>query len=224
MLLDSPFKKENLNVMINTSLSLFYKDREKSIFDVINLIQGFVSKKIGNYLIFVPSFEYLFQLKKIFKNNDANFIYQRKEMNNKEKEDFLSNFVISPKKTTIGVAVLGGSFSEGIDLVDDRLIGVVVIGVGLPSLNFRNNLLLEYFNSINLNGYDYAYLYVGMNHVLQAIGRLIRTETDRGSILLIDKRYAYKKYKTLFPSTFGDYKNIKDVEEIKNNLVQFYKN
>ena len=145
-------------------------------------------------------------------------------MNNKEKEDFLSNFVISPKKTTIGVAVLGGSFSEGIDLVDDRLIGVVVIGVGLPSLNFRNNLLLEYFNSINLNGYDYAYLYVGMNHVLQAVGRLIRTETDRGSILLIDKRYAYKKYKALFPSTFEDYKNIKDVEEIKNNLVQFYKN
>ena len=224
LLLDSPFKKENLNVMINTSLSLFYKDREKSIFDVINLIQGFVSEKIGNYLIFVPSFEYLFQVKKIFKNNDANFIYQRKEMNNKEKEDFLSNFVISPKKTTIGVAVLGGSFSEGIDLVDDRLIGVVVIGVGLPSLNFRNNLLLEYFNSINLNGYDYAYLYVGMNHVLQAVGRLIRTETDRGSILLIDKRYAYKKYKTLFPSTFEDYKNIKDVEEIKNNLVQFYKN
>ena len=86
------------------------------------------------------------------------------------------------------------------------------------------NLLLEYFNSINLNGYDYAYLYVGMNHVLQAVGRLIRTETDRGSILLIDKRYAYKKYKTLFPSTFVDYKNIKDVEEIKNNLVQFYKN
>ena len=224
LLLHSPFKKENLNVMINTSLSLFYKDREKSIFDVINLIQGFVSKKIGNYLIFVPSFEYLFQFKKIFKSNDANFIYQRKEMNNKEKEDFLSNFVISPKKTTIGVAVLGGSFSEGIDLVDDRLIGVVVIGVGLPSLNFRNNLLLEYFNSINLNGYDYAYLYVGMNHVLQAVGRLIRTETDRGSILLIDKRYAYKKYKTLFPSTFDDYKNIKDVEEIKNNLVQFYKN
>lgn len=99
----------------------------------------------------------------------------------------------------IGFAVMGGVFSEGVDLVGDRLVGVIVVGVGLPQLGVERNMLKDYFNEQGKNGYDYAYVFPGMNKVLQAGGRLIRSETDRGTLVLIDDRYLQTQYQRLLP-------------------------
>lgn len=105
----------------------------------------------------------------------------------------------------IGLAVLGGVFSEGVDLKGDRLNGVVVIGVGLPQLCYERNLIKEHFNQNEKNGYDYAYVYPGMNKVLQAGGRLIRSEEDHGTIVLVDDRFLRRQYQDLLPQEWRSF-------------------
>ena len=105
----------------------------------------------------------------------------------------------------MGFAVLGGIFSEGVDLKGDRLNGVIVVGVGLPQIGFERDLIKQHFSSTGKNGYDYAYVYPGMNKVLQAGGRLIRSEKDTGTILLIDDRYLQQKYQSLLPDVWKSY-------------------
>ena len=109
-------------------------------------------------------------------------------------------------ETLIGFAVLGGVFSEGIDLIGDRLNGVIVVGVGLPQLCFERNLIKDYFHKQGKNGYNYAYVYPGMNKVLQAGGRLIRSEKDRGTIVLVDDRFLQKQYQLLLPPQWQQYR------------------
>jgi len=95
---------------------------------------------------------------------------------------------------------LGGIFSEGIDLKGKRLIGSIIISVGIPMISYRRDLIRDFFQEKNGRGYDYAYVFPGMNKVLQAAGRVIRTETDEGSVVLIDHRYCYSKYRQLMPA------------------------
>src|SRR5574344_324719 len=173
LLVSSPFNKDNLLVLYDKSISIRYKDREKSLYGVIDRINTFISSKIGNYIVYVPSFAYLKMLKDVYINENVNVYYQNGEMTNKDKNLFLDNFKPNPKKTTLGICVLGGSFSEGIDLVDDRLIGIIVVGVGLPSISFENNLIQDYYDKNGLSGFTYAYTNPGINKVMQAVGRLI---------------------------------------------------
>lgn len=223
LIIDNPFDKNNLNLIINNKLSLIYQNREKSLNDVISNIKTFVLSKLGNYLIFVPSYEYLYKIKKELKfDEDINLIYQSKKMTNLEKNIFLDKFQSNPQKTTIGFAVIGGTFAEGIDLVSDRLIGVCIIGIGLPSFDYENSLLKDYYESKGLNGYNFTYLNPAMNRVMQAVGRLIRSENDRGSVLLIDSRYLYKNYLSLFRKDWDNYKVIKNVDDLKKVLQDFY--
>jgi Rad3-related DNA helicase len=124
---------------------------------------------------------------------------QKKNMTLSEREAYLGEF-LDDGKTRVGFCVLGGSFSEGIDLPGKRLIGVVVVGVGLPGISDENNIIRDYYDEKSGAGYDYAYTFPGMNSVLQAVGRVIRTETDRGVAVLIDDRYGEPKYKPLYPA------------------------
>jgi len=223
LIVSSPFDKENLLVLYDKSISIRYKDRENSLKDVMNTITAFVSNKVGNYITFVPSFAYLKMLKDTFSNEKVNVYFQSDEMTNKDKTLFLSKFKNNPSKTTIGICVLGGSFSEGIDLVDDRLIGIIVIGVGLPSISFENNLILDYYNKNKMPGFSYAYTNPGINKVMQAVGRLIRSEKDRGIALLIDDRYGYKEYAELFKNVWLNNKKVNSINTIKSEINSFYK-
>ena len=126
-------------------------------------------------------------------------LIQSQGMNEDERDAFLLAFEKRGKKPVLGFAVMGGVFSEGIDLIGEALSGVIIIGAGMPQVNEDRNLIKDYYQSQGVNGFDYAYVYPGMNKVMQAGGRLIRSEQDRGKLILIDDRFLTKKYQALFP-------------------------
>ena len=120
-------------------------------------------------------------------------------MNEREREEFLQEFQAQGEKTLLGFCVMGGIFSEGIDLIGDRLIGVAVIGTGIPQIGFEREVLKDYYDQKGESGFDYAYRYPGMNKVLQAAGRVIRTDTDKGVIALLDDRFMTGEYERMYP-------------------------
>lgn len=223
--ISSPFDKKNFNLMINDTTSLLYSKRNETICEICNYIEAFVSYKKGNYLVFVPSFDYLFLLKKNLKQNkEVKYIFQNKNMTLLEKNAFIDNFSINENCTTIGFAVIGGSFAEGIDLVGEKLIGVIILGIGLPSFDFENNLIKENYNKKDFDGFDYSYINPALNRVMQALGRLIRSENDKGSALLIDTRYFDSRYKNFYKKEYLHYINVKNVKDVRNTLKKFYEN
>lgn len=225
--LKSDFINNNLMVLINPSISTRYKDRDSTLSKIYYQILSVVLSKVGNYFIFLPSYEYLQKLYPFFSNrNDIDIVVQGNEMSEEDRKEFLNKFVNEPKKSCLGFIVLGGIFSEGIDLTLDRLIGAIIISVGLPKLSVENDALMEYYSTNNNDnnnsyiGYNYAYIYPGIGKVLQAAGRVIRSERDKGIIFFIDDRYKQIPYNKVLNST---YKNIKLVltdndviKEIKN--------
>lgn len=224
LILSSPFPRENLKIMIAPKVSIKYKDRDSSIEDVKQYIRAFVSKKVGNYFVYVPSYEYLDKLCEDFDFDDADCFIQDREMTDIEKEDFLLHFESNPVKTCIGFLVIGGTFSEGIDLVSDRLIGAAVVGIGLPKINFESDEIARFFTENGLPGKDYAYLNPGMNKVMQAVGRVIRSETDKGAVLLIDDRYLLQQYRDLFKTEWSDYEVVFSPKEVEDTLNEFFIN
>jgi DNA excision repair protein ERCC-2 len=122
----------------------------------------------------------------------------------------------------IGFAVMGGAFSEGIDLTGDRLIGAIIVGVGLPQICLERDIIREHFSSTNAQGFEYAYVYPGMNKVLQAAGRVIRTEEDKGIVFLIDERFSRSGYRKLMPSEWTDINWIKNKKDIENTVKDFW--
>lgn len=221
--LPSPFNPNNFFLIINDNISIKYKDRDKTLEEVVKEINIFVSKRVGNYLIFVPSFEYSRKIEKYF-INDSRFVFQTATMTNKDKDEFLATFKENPQESRIGVCVISGSFAESIDLTGDRLIGVVVVGVGLPQVNFENNLVKDFYIQKEMNGYEFAYINPGINKVLQALGRVIRTQKDKGSALIIDSRYAQSHYFSVLKERYKNYTKIKDSNGLIKALNSFYKN
>lgn len=219
--ISSPFDSKNFKVLIDAKTSINYKDRKFTINTVVDEIMLYISVKVGNYIVFVPSFEYLELLKD--KINDSLFIFQKRNMKSHDREEFINKFETNPAKTHVGVCVLGGTFSEGLDLTGDRLIGVVVIGVGLPQINFENNLIKDYYEEKNGKGFAFAYSNPGINKVLQAMGRVIRTDEDVGSALLIDKRFGYKEYKSTILEKYENTIFIDKKTDILKELTTFYK-
>lgn len=207
MSIASPFARENIDVIIS-SLSTRYRDRERTIAPLVDMIIKTHKSTLGNLLVFFPSYEYMLNAYDIFINetNDVNSIIQGQGMTENEREDFLNAFQVDMETPLIGFAVLGGIFSEGIDLRGDRLNNVIVVGVGLPKIALENNLIKDYFNRLGLSGFDYAYVYPGMNKVLQAGGRLIRSEGDTGHLVLIDDRFLQTSYQRLLPFEWLDFK------------------
>ncbi|WP_335869579.1 ATP-dependent DNA helicase [Bacillus sp. 2205SS5-2] len=203
----SPFDKDKLDVSIQ-SLSTRYQHRAASVKAIVNTIQKELRSKAGNYLVFFPSYAYMNLVWEAVPEEDSyTKILQSNRMTENEREQYLSSFVQKPTKAHIGFAVLGGVFSEGIDLTRDRLIGVMVVGVGLPMLSLERDLIMNYFNEKETNGFHYSYTYPGMNKILQAGGRLIRTEEDSGRLILMDDRFLTKTYQDLLPAEWRDFRN-----------------
>ncbi len=221
----SPFPSENLCVAVVDGISTRYEDREKSYKRISSCIAAAVSAKGGNYMVFFPSYSYLSEVKKIFceKYPKVTVIEQKRNMSYPEKEEFIRAFK-DDGRTRIAFCVLGGSFSEGIDLPGDKLIGVICVGVGLPGLSNENNIVRDYYEEKNGCGYDYAYTYPGMNAILQATGRVIRTECDRGIAVLIDDRYSDPKYKTIFPKEWKGAKFAGNAQSLAEIVRDFWKN
>lgn len=205
----SPFAKEQTDVFIQP-LSTRYHDRNHTKKHIVNMLSNLVKERKGNYLIFFPSYQYL---KSVYEDFSTNFpkirsIVQHNNMAEDEREQFLDEFKEDSTSTLLGFAVLGGIFSEGVDLKGNRLNGVIVVGVGLPQVCIERNIMKDYFQATGKNGYDYAYIYPGMNKVLQAGGRLIRSETDTGVIVLVDDRFLTQKYQGLLPIEWREFERI----------------
>ncbi len=222
LLLPSPFDKGNFKVLLAPKISVRYKDRQKSYPEVASYLHEFVSGKTGNYFIYFPSYEYMENIRPFLDFNDADVYFQDRSMTHIERQEFLMNFLPNPSKTAVGLLIVGGAFSEGVDLVDDRLIGVAVVGVGLAQISPENEVIREFRDQEGGDGFSFAYKDPGMNKVMQAVGRVIRSETDVGAALLIDDRYMKEEYRAFFARTYRDYEVVLDPLEIGPILKDFY--
>ncbi|MCL2571085.1 MAG: ATP-dependent DNA helicase [Defluviitaleaceae bacterium] len=222
--LPSPFDPTRLATIIHQGISTKYAHREQSYQPISTAIHTAISHKPGNYLIFFPSYDYMHKVYEIFIHNYPEVTTQLQEthMTEEDREAFLEAFTKKNKITRIGFAVLGGIFSEGIDLKGDRLIGSIIVSVGLPKINLRQDQIRDYFNQKNGQGYDYAYVFPGMNKVLQAAGRVIRTETDFGVVLLIDNRFATPEYKRLLPHHWINMQTIHNLDQLSFSITKHW--
>jgi DNA excision repair protein ERCC-2 len=218
----SPFPIENLNLMLYHNVSTRYKDREDSLDEVIKTIKEVVNAKIGNYIAFFPSYQYLNQVYDKLNQTDIEIILQERNMNQNQRDETIHLFKSSNEKSKLGLFVMGGMFSEGIDYIGDMLSGVIIVGVGIPMINELNNQLKDYYEIKFKKGFDYAYQYPGMNKVIQAVGRVIRTQTDRGVAVLIDDRFDTPYYRKLFPIEWKGYQRINSQKNLKKALDIFW--
>lgn len=223
--LPSPYSQSHVCIAAVTGISVRYEDREKSIRRLVGIIAATASAKAGNYIVYFPSYEYMQKVYEAFvkKYPQVTTVLQTKGMRPEEREAFLNAFA-EDGKLRVGFCVLGGSFSEGVDLPGGRLIGTVIVGVGLPGLSDARNILRDYYENTRESGYDYAYTFPGMNRVLQAAGRVIRSENDRGVIVLADDRWAEPKYKQLMPEHWSHIQYANDAHELADIAVDFWKN
>jgi Rad3-related DNA helicase len=221
--LSSPFPSENLAVLIQDRIQTHFKGRTESLGDVVEAIGTLVQGRRGNYLVYFPSYQYLNDTLQAFQIRypSVPMLVQRPGMTEAERDAFLAAFSIEHGEMLVGFAVLGGIFGEGIDLVGERLIGAVIVGVGLPQLSVERNLIRDYFQQRNTAGFEYAYTFPGMNRVLQAIGRVIRSETDHGLVLLIDARFNETRYRRLFPSWWR-YLRVRHTDGLREAIGSFW--
>ena len=222
LMLSSPFPKENLALLVAPRVTTRYKVRDRYYEEVARYLKAFVKAKQGNYFLFFPSYGYLEAVAPLLDFGDAEVLKQEKEMDDISRNEFLTHFAPSPDHTTVGLLVLGGAFSEGIDLVSDRLIGVAVVGTGLPQVGEDTEDIRAYYENLLGDGFSYAYLYPGMNKVFQAIGRLIRSEEDVGAALLIDSRFLEEAYHESLLRLYPEYEVVMDEKEIQAALKAFY--
>ena len=222
---DSPFETGQLSVNIMDKISTRYSERERTLPSVCRAIAATVSAKRGNYMIFSPSFAYSEALATAFaaKYPKIKVLSQSKNMSKIEKEAFLEEFKVESSSYLIGFCVMGGIYSEGIDLVGDSLIGAVVVGIGMPALSYEREAICAYYNEKYEEGKQFAYIYPGMNRVLQAAGRVIRRETDRGVIVLIDDRFDDPIYKKVIPKLWSGMRFIGEPKELRDSLDRFWK-
>lgn len=222
--LRSPFPAGNQGLFCIGNVSTRYKDRDASLAIVAESLATMVRARCGNYLAFFPSYAYMEQAYAQFKEHcpEINCIKQENAMDEQQKAAFLAQFVPGPSQPLLGFAVMGGVFGEGVDLTGDRLIGVGIVGPGLPQVGPRQEQLRDYFEQTRGSGFDYAYRYPGMNKVLQAAGRVIRTPRDKGVVLLIDNRFAMPDYRRLMPPHWSHLKMIYDTEKLERELWRFW--
>jgi len=242
--LESPFPKENRLLIIGDQIDTVYKRREYTAEEIADYIGSCVSAKEGNYMVFLPSYAYMEQIFSIFrdKNPDMNVVAQERNMSEDDKESFLALYREEAggllederlaensedqkmSKHNIGFCVLGGHFSEGIDLVADRLIGVVVVGVGMPQIGQERDIIRNYFDKLGKDGFEQSFVFPGLIKVLQATGRCIRSESDKGVIMLLDSRYNQYRYKKLFPREWYPSIRVKNSEEVGRYCNEFWTN
>ena len=223
---DSAFREEQRLLFIGRDVSSLYTRRTLGEFHRIALyIQQVLRAKKGNYLIFFPSYRFMEDVYEQFlavNEQEADCMMQSGNMNEADREEFIQEFSNPRGKSLAAFCVLGGIFSEGIDLKEDLLIGVLIVGTGLPQICNQREILKEYYQEENGPGFDYAYQYPGMNKVLQAAGRVIRTASDRGIIGLLDERFLRSDYRQLFPREWSQYE-VHTLDSLPGALEAFWK-
>ncbi len=206
-------------------------------------IDAIVGERSGNYMIFFPSRVFMDEVGYIFEQefydeSKHEILVQKEVMTETEREEFLGRFApandidfgsiinmeveIEPSKSILGFCMMGGIFGEGIDLKDDSLIGVIIVGTGIPMVCNEREIIKEYFEFNDEDGFDYAYRYPGMNKVLQAAGRVIRTETDKGIVALLDERFLQKSYYEMFPREWNQILRT-STSRVKNDIKTLWK-
>lgn len=223
----SPFPTSNRLLMIGNDVSTKYTRRGPAEYQrIAGYIRQFVQAKTGNYLIFFPSYRMLSDIQEYLMeqlpSTSCQIYTQTASMTEEERESFLSHFRDTSSGTILGLCVMGGIFGEGIDLKHSQLIGAVIVGTGLPMVCTENELFREYFDNQNKPGFSYTYQYPGMNKVQQAAGRVIRTATDCGAILLLDERFTQNSYQTLFPREWFPH-HVVNIDSMTDHLRTFWK-
>lgn len=221
--LRSPFDNKNRLLMIGDNIATTYSKRNETSDEIVEYIANCIKSKKGNYMVFFPSYKYMELVFEKMRENypHINSVIQESNMSEEAKEEFLSMFDEENKETHVGFCVLGGHFSEGIDLTNDKLIGVIIVGVGMPQIGIDRDIIKDYLDKEN-KGFDYAYVYPGMIKVLQAAGRCIRSEEDKGIILLLDSRYSQRRYQSLFPYEWFPNIRVRKSEDIKEECDKFW--
>ena len=242
MFAHSVFDPEKRTILIAGDVtSKFSRRSQEEYYNIARYIHEVVKNRHGNYMIFFPSYSFMNHIYEIyeqyFMTEEEECLVQQESMNEEEREYFLNRFrgneecdlqsligmeiEEEEEQTLIGFCVLGGIFGEGIDLKRDSLIGVIVVGTGLPQVGCEREILKGYFDEDGENGFDYSYRYPGMNKVLQAAGRLIRTSKDYGVIALLDERFLQGSYRSQFPPDWTDM-NIVQLSNCTALLEQFW--
>ena len=223
---DSTFDMAKRALMVGSDVTSKYTRRnEEEYIRIASYIKNIVKERHGNYMVFFPSYSMMEKIYDIYEkiyniDESTECLLQKDFMSEEEREEFLQHFTGNSRiniqeqigmpieieeKSLLGFCVLGGIFSEGIDLKQDSLIGVIIVGTGLPLVCPEREILKNYFDEQDGNGFDYAYRYPGMNKVLQAAGRVIRTSEDIGIVALLDERFLQNSYTRLFPREWAEY-------------------
>ena len=204
----------------SSDVSTRYTRRSRSEYErIAGYINAVVTQKTGNYMVFFPSYKMMNDVADIYCEkyaDETELMLQKNNMSETEREEFLDRFSEETDRTLVAFGIMGGIFGEGIDLKNDRLIGAIVVGTGLPQISNERTILKDYYDAENGCGFDYAFRYPGINKVLQAAGRVIRTTEDTGVILLLDERFWQREYDLLYPREWSDRKpcNIANVGKL----------
>lgn len=221
---ESPFDPSQLAVRIMDKISTRYSEREDTLLGVVRAISATVASHRGHYIVFSPSFAYSDALCRVFceKYPKLKVIRQKKDMSQKERREFIASLSSEGGGYLVAFCVMGGIFAEGIDLAGDKLIGAIIVGTGLPTLSYEREAIAEYYAEKYESGKEFAYIYPGMNRVFQAAGRVIRTERDRGVIVMIDDRFRDPIYKKSLPHLWKNLEFLGDAKELKTSLEEFW--
>ena len=218
----SPFDPKNLDIIINNKISTKYNNRRNTIDDIIEAIDILTKSKPGNHIVFFPSYQYLNMVSDNIGETDYELIVQTNKMTDNDRNEIIDKFK-NTTNTKVGLFVMGGAFSEGIDFIGDALSGVIIVGVGLPLICDENNLLKDYFDEKYEKGFDYAYTYPGITKVIQAVGRVIRDENDKGYAILMDERFGYNSYFNLYPPHWKNIHLVSNSYELEKEIERFKK-
>ena len=220
----SPFVKEQMSISIMDKIGTRFLQREDTLPAVLRVIAATVSAKRGHYMIFTPSFAYNEALASAFraKYPKIRVLEQKRSMKSEDRAAFLDAFREEGGGYLVAFCVMGGIYSEGIDLVGDSLIGAIIVGTGLPGVSYEREAMAAYYDEKYEAGKQYAYIYPGFHRVLQAAGRVIRRESDRGVIVLIDDRFADPLYKKSVPQLWHGLKFVGDAKGLRSLLDKFW--
>jgi DNA excision repair protein ERCC-2 len=220
--LPSPFPRENRRILIVPEVSTAYQQRAKHFPRIARIIEEVISVRPGNYFAFFPSFEFLKEVAHLVKPRDSELLVQDRIMPDHHRSALLEKLK-EPGKKHLVLAVQGGIFAEGVDYPGELAVGAIIIGPGLPKVSFEQELMRQFYEDAYAKGFEYAYLYPGMNRVVQSAGRIVRSGSDRGVIVLLDKRFGYDNYSRLLPRDWYESSPAElTSQEFRNDLIEFW--
>jgi Rad3-related DNA helicase len=222
---ESVFRQSQRAIVVGKDVSSRYTRRNQQEYArFAEYICHIVRQKRGNYMVFCPSYKMMEEIYSHFLlqvKEDVEVMLQTSHMGEQDRENFLAAFAVERENSLVAFCVLGGIFSEGIDLTREKLIGAIIVGVGLPQIGHEREIMKSYFTETGRDGFSFAYLYPGMNKVIQAAGRVIRTTEDRGVIALLDERFCQSSYASTFPREWDDYRVV-DLPGMDATLQRFW--